>query len=41
MNGKKAKKLRRQAREYSVGMPEVKYNLTKNILSAGRNSKNR
>lgn len=32
MNGKKAKELRRQAREYSIGMPEVEYNLTKKHL---------
>ena len=29
MNGKKAKKLRKTARENSVGMPEVEYILTK------------
>lgn len=29
MNGKKAKKLRKKAREYSVGMQEVEYNLTR------------
>lgn len=28
MNGKKAKKLRKAAREYSIGMPEVEYTLT-------------
>lgn len=28
MNGKKAKKLRKTARENSVGMPEVEYDLT-------------
>ena len=32
MNGKKAKKLRQKAREYSIGMPEVEYNLTKKHL---------
>ena len=28
MNGKKAKQLRKKAREYSIGMPEVEYDLT-------------
>lgn len=28
MNGKKAKKLRKTAREYSIGMPEVEYDFT-------------
>lgn len=32
MNGKKAKKLRQKSREYSVGIPEVKYNLTRKHL---------
>lgn len=32
MNGKKAKKLRKTARENSVGMPEVEYILTKKHL---------
>lgn len=32
MNGKKAKKLRQKAREYSAGVPEVEYNLTKKHL---------
>ena len=32
MNGKKAKKLRKAARENSVGMPEVEYILTKKHL---------
>jgi hypothetical protein len=32
MNGKKAKQLRKKAREYSIGMPEVEYNLTRKHL---------
>lgn len=28
MNGKKAKQLRKKAGEYSIGMPEVEYDLT-------------
>lgn len=28
MNGKKAKQLRKKAREYSIVMPEVEYDLT-------------
>lgn len=32
MNGKKAKKLRQKAREYSVNLPEVEYELTNKHL---------
>lgn len=32
MNGKKAKQLRKKAREYSIGMPEVEYDLTQKHL---------
>lgn len=32
MNGKKAKELRKAARENSIGMPEVEYKLTRKHL---------
>lgn len=32
MNGKKAKQLRKAARENSIGMPEVEYKLTRKHL---------